>query len=129
MSRIDQNTTLKQVLEDHQLWLRGEGGSRADLSEANLSRANLSEADLSGANLFRADLSWTNFDGDFPIIINTEIWSVIKCKNFIKIGCQTHSVDGWREFTDEQISRMDSKALVWWKKYKKFILTEVKDNE
>lgn len=34
---------LKIVLEQHQLWLRGNGGRRADLSYADLSGANLSD--------------------------------------------------------------------------------------
>ena len=56
---------LKQILEDHRKWLAGEGGSRANLSDADLSgaylsRANLSGAYLSGANLSRAYLSGAN---------------------------------------------------------------------
>ena len=64
---------LKNILDKHLKWLRGENGGkranlsgadlswadlfRADLSRANLSWANLSGADLSGANLSRANLS------------------------------------------------------------------------
>lgn len=60
-----EKTQLAKILSDHQLWLDGEGGTRADLSRANLhganlSRANLSEVDLSGANLSWANLSWDN---------------------------------------------------------------------
>ena len=62
---------LKDILEKHLKWLRGEdGGERANLSWADLSWADLSGADLSwanlyGANLYRADLSgadlsWAN---------------------------------------------------------------------
>ena len=64
---------LQKILSDHQLWLLGKGGTRAnlsranlswaDLSRANLSRADLSRADLSWANLSRADLSWANLSG------------------------------------------------------------------
>ena len=55
-------TKLKEILANHFKWLRDEdGGSRANLSRANLygadlSRANLSCADLYGANLSRANL-------------------------------------------------------------------------
>ena len=45
---------LDELLSDHQLWLSGNGGSRADLSQANLSRADLSRADLFEADLFGA---------------------------------------------------------------------------
>ena len=66
------NEELKEILDNHKLWINGEGGcranlrwadlrwadlSRADLSRADLSRADLSGADLSGADLSRADLS------------------------------------------------------------------------
>jgi hypothetical protein len=43
-------------LADHAKWLRGNEGSKADLSGANLSGADLREANLSGANLSGADL-------------------------------------------------------------------------
>ena len=48
---------LKQILESHGKWLRGEeGGERANLREADLRGANLREADLRGANLYEANL-------------------------------------------------------------------------
>ena len=53
---------LKKILDEHLLWLNGEGGSRANLFGANLRNAdlrdaNLSNADLCGANLRGANLS------------------------------------------------------------------------
>ena len=51
---------LKKILDEHLLWLNGEGGSRADLSGADLSGANLSDADLRCANLFGANLRGAN---------------------------------------------------------------------
>ena len=51
---------LKKILDEHLLWLNGEGGSRADLRGANLFGANLSDADLRGANLSDADLRGAN---------------------------------------------------------------------
>ena len=47
---------LKKILDEHLLWLNGEGGSRADLSGADLSGADLRGADLRGADLRGADL-------------------------------------------------------------------------
>ena len=38
------NEELKEILDNHKLWINGEGGCRADLSGANLSRADLSGA-------------------------------------------------------------------------------------
>jgi len=64
---------LKEILEEHRKWVRGDGGSRADLSGVDLSGADLSgvdlsgvdlsDADLYGANLSRADLSGADLSG------------------------------------------------------------------
>ena len=54
---------LKKILDEHLLWLNGEGGSRADLSGADLSGANLFGANLSDADLRGADLSCANLRG------------------------------------------------------------------
>ena len=52
---------LKEILEKHEKWLRGEeGGSRADLSYANLTNVNLTNANLYNANLYNANLSNAN---------------------------------------------------------------------
>jgi hypothetical protein len=61
---------LKEILDQHQLWLAAKGGSRADLTGAdltgadltgaNLRDANLSDANLQDANLHRANLSGAN---------------------------------------------------------------------
>ena len=48
---------LKKILDEHLLWLNGEGGSRANLRDADLRGANLRNANLRGANLSNADLS------------------------------------------------------------------------
>ena len=50
---------LAEILRLHALWLKVEGGERANLSGANLRSADLSGADLSGANLYSANLSET----------------------------------------------------------------------
>jgi hypothetical protein len=54
---------LPHILAEHRKWLRGEGGSRADLSGAELSGAYLSGAYLSGANLSHANLSGAYLSG------------------------------------------------------------------
>ena len=48
---------LKEILANHKKWLLGNGGERANLSDANLSRADLRGADLSDADLYGANLS------------------------------------------------------------------------
>ena len=69
----DTTLDLPHILEQHRLWLRGEGGARANLiganligailSGANLIGANLSDANLSRANLIDANLSRANLIG------------------------------------------------------------------
>ena len=54
---------LKKILDEHLLWLNGEGGSCANLFGANLRGANLSDADLRCANLRNADLRDANLRG------------------------------------------------------------------
>jgi len=54
---------LAKIVEEHGKWLRGEGGERANLSDANLLRANLSGVILSGVILSRANLSGANLSG------------------------------------------------------------------
>lgn len=54
---------MKEILKNHELWLRGCGGERANLREANLREANLREADLHRADLHRADLRWADLHG------------------------------------------------------------------
>jgi len=59
---------LAEIVNNHQKWLTGSGGSRADLSGANLNGADLREADLREANLSSAylcdaNLCYTNLSG------------------------------------------------------------------
>jgi hypothetical protein len=57
------NEQIKKILEDHSLWLVGEGGCRANLRGADLSRANLRDANLSGADLSCSNLRDANLSG------------------------------------------------------------------
>ncbi len=52
---------IKEILDAHAKWLRGEDGGR----RADLSRADLSDADLSGANLREANLRGANLSGTY----------------------------------------------------------------
>ena len=51
---------LNEIIQNHRLWLMGEGGSRSDLRGADLRGANLSGADLSDADLSYANLRGAN---------------------------------------------------------------------
>ncbi|QDP66959.1 MAG: hypothetical protein Unbinned3138contig1000_1 [Prokaryotic dsDNA virus sp.] len=126
---------LKTILAGHVLWLRGEGGARANLSGANLSGANLSGANLSGANLSGADLSGANlFGANLRCLGNMthiktmqiETWEIGYTDTTLQIGCQRHEIDKWRKWNTEEgrvwIDRMDTDALKWADEYLAIVL-------
>lgn len=59
MKNINQEE-LNKILKEHELWLKGEGGKRANLNNTDLSNANLNNTNLRCANLKYADLSSAN---------------------------------------------------------------------
>jgi hypothetical protein len=58
-----ESSELNQILDQHQLWLAAQGGSRANLEGANLYNADLTGAYLQGANLTGANLEAANLSG------------------------------------------------------------------
>ncbi|MDU9039964.1 pentapeptide repeat-containing protein [Pseudomonas corrugata] len=110
-------------------YLRGANLSGANLSDAylrgaNLSGANLSDAYLRGANLRDAYLRevrelW-GASGNCREVkaLQCDFWPVTYTAERMQIGCQFHTLTEWWAFTDEEIGRMDGKALDWWKVWK-----------
>ena len=99
--------------------------SGANLYGADLRNANLSNANLYGADLCGADLCGANLRGakNVPLIINGLHWIIsISGLGVMRIGCQNHKVEEWASFNDDQISKMDSKALDFWEKNKSMLL-------
>ena len=92
---------LKEILDKHLKWLRNEeGGSRANLSGADLSGANLFEADLSRANLFEADLSWANLS---RAKIELDLLN-----KFFPIACpESGSFVGWKKCRDNTVVKLE----------------------
>jgi len=120
--------------------LSGADLSGANLSGANLSGANLSGANLSGANLRRtdlsgADLSGANLSGANLIgvvgnmchikSLQLEMWSITYTDKVLQIGCQRHSIEEWKQFSDKAINLMDDDALDWWMKWKDYIFKTI----
>jgi hypothetical protein len=98
----------------------------ADLRDANLWGANLRGANLWGADLWGADLRdanlWgANLSAKESILLTPFGWCHVQKKK-IRIGCQYHTTEEWRNFTDEEIGKMESRALGWWKKYKPVVM-------
>ena len=83
--------------------------------------ANLADANLAGANL--AGLSGLN---DWVKCIQIEDWPITYTSEVMQIGCQRHSHEEWRGFSDAEIRVMDSmKALKFWHKWKGWIFQTI----
>ena len=92
----------------------------ANLEDANLWGANLRDANLKDANLRDANLRGAK---NAPVIISGLRWTVhISGTGMMRIGCQNHSVEAWKNFTDEEIKSMNSDALEFWSEYKTMLL-------
>ena len=130
---------LKQILELHKKWLNNEdGGKRADLRDTDLSGANLRSADLSSADLNSAYLNSANLSS--ANLRNAYLWdvtgnkkeiftfqtnkyTVVIYQDRIQIGCKNFSQSEWFNFSDDEISEMDSGALHWWCTHKQHVKT------
>ena len=121
------NTSGELILETNLESLRG-----ADLRYANLLDANLRGADFSGADLHYADLSdadlrgadlrYANLRGADLIVLQMDLWTAYITTNHIRIGCQSHILSEWENFTDEEISEMHPGALEYWNNNKEVII-------
>ena len=102
----------------------------ADLRGADLYGADLRDADLRGADLYGADLRDADLRGadlrGAAIVIYGMTWTIQIAKNHIRIGCQSHSLEKWINFTDDEINSMHSDALNFWKENKEFIINKCK---
>jgi len=104
--------------------------SGADLSGANISGANLRGANINGADLRGADISGADLRGATGNqkeikTINTTKYTIVFSDEKLAIGCQQHSIEEWKEFTDDEISEMDNGALEWWNRWSAFIFTAI----
>ena len=98
----------------------------ADLSGANLSDANLRCADLRGAYLSRVDLSganlWNTIGNQVEVLtFQTNKYIVVVYQDSLQIGCKNFSQSEWFNFSDDEISEMDSGALNWWCTHKQHV--------
>jgi uncharacterized protein YjbI with pentapeptide repeats len=92
--------------------LRGADLRYSDLLGVDLRHANLLGADLRDANLRDADL----------IVLQMDLWTAYITTNHIRIGCQSHTLIEWENFTDEEILEMHPGALEYWNKNKEVII-------
>ena len=103
--------------------LRGANLRDAYLRGADLRDADLRHANLSGADLRGADLRYANLRGADLIVLQMDLWTAYITTNHIRIGCQSHILSEWENFTDEEISEMHPGALEYWNENKEVIIS------
>ncbi|MGM5044821.1 pentapeptide repeat-containing protein [Salmonella enterica] len=102
--------------------LRGANLRDADLRDANLCGANLCGADLRGANLCGADLRGADLRGanlcgaDLPdltfVILGEKYFISITNGEYVRAGCQNHTVEEWRKYSKQEIAEMDGRKAL-----------------
>ncbi|EJA7963700.1 pentapeptide repeat-containing protein, partial [Salmonella enterica] len=84
----------------------------ANLCDADLRGANLCDADLRGANLCDADLRGANLPDLTFVILGEKYFISITNGEYVRAGCQNHTVEEWRKYSKQEIAEMDGhKAL------------------
>ncbi|EGS6284601.1 pentapeptide repeat-containing protein [Salmonella enterica] len=94
----------------------------ADLFGANLRGASLCGADLFGADLFGADLCGADLFGadlcgaDLPdltfVILGEKYFISITNGEYVRAGCQNHTVEEWRKYSKQEIAEMDGRKAL-----------------
>ncbi|ENR4219040.1 pentapeptide repeat-containing protein [Salmonella enterica] len=97
--------------------LRGADLRDADLCGADLRGANLCGADLRDADLFGADLRGANLCGaDLPdltfVILGEKYFISITNGEYVRAGCQNHTVEEWRKYSKQEIAEMDGRKAL-----------------
>ncbi|HAF0500177.1 TPA: pentapeptide repeat-containing protein [Salmonella enterica subsp. enterica serovar Bareilly] len=97
--------------------LRGANLCGADLRDANLYGANLCDANLCDANLCDANLCDANLRGaDLPdltfVILGEKYFISITNGEYVRAGCQNHTVEEWRKYSKQEITEMDGRKAL-----------------
>ncbi|HAK7925770.1 pentapeptide repeat-containing protein [Salmonella enterica] len=97
--------------------LRGADLCDANLRGANLRGANLCGANLCGANLRGANLRGANLcDADLPdltfVILGEKYFISITNGEYVRAGCQNHTVEEWRKYSKQEITEMDGRKAL-----------------
>ncbi|ECX8076143.1 pentapeptide repeat-containing protein [Salmonella enterica] len=97
--------------------LRGASLCGADLFGADLFGADLCGASLCGADLFGADLFGADLCGaDLPdltfVILGEKYFISITNGEYVRAGCQNHTVEEWRKYSKQEIAEMDGRKAL-----------------
>ncbi|EEM9175617.1 pentapeptide repeat-containing protein [Salmonella enterica] len=97
--------------------LRGANLCGADLRDADLRDADLRDADLRDADLRGANLRGANLCGaDLPdltfVILGEKYFISITNGEYVRAGCQNHTVEEWRKYSKQEIAEMDGRKAL-----------------
>ncbi|EAQ4025814.1 pentapeptide repeat-containing protein [Salmonella enterica] len=84
----------------------------ANLRGANLRDANLRGADLCGANLRDADLRGADLPDLTFVILGEKYFISITNGEYVRAGCQNHTVEEWRKYSKQEIAEMDGRKAL-----------------
>ena len=112
-------------------FLVGADFTRADLRGAIFCGAHLGWADFKDANTESAvfdDAQWLSIPiRQAPILIRDLYYVVVILSDHMRIGCETHTIEEWTAFHDNEIVGMDGRnALRFWRDHKFDLLQLVK---
>ncbi|EGX4210323.1 pentapeptide repeat-containing protein [Salmonella enterica subsp. enterica serovar Saintpaul] len=92
--------------------LRGADLRGANLRVANLRGANLCGADLRGADLYGANLYGANLPDLTFVILGEKYFISITNGEYVRAGCQNHTVEEWRKYSKQEIAEMDGRKAL-----------------
>ncbi|EBR2563156.1 pentapeptide repeat-containing protein [Salmonella enterica] len=84
----------------------------ANLRGANLRGANLCGANLCGANLCGANLCGANLPDLTFVILGEKYFISITNGEYVRAGCQNHTVEEWRKYSKQEIAEMDGRKAL-----------------
>ncbi|EBB1732876.1 pentapeptide repeat-containing protein [Salmonella enterica] len=84
----------------------------ANLCDANLRGADLRGADLRGANLCDANLCGANLPDLTFVILGEKYFISITNGEYVRAGCQNHTVEEWRKYSKQEITEMDGRKAL-----------------
>ncbi|EJN2574157.1 pentapeptide repeat-containing protein [Salmonella enterica] len=92
--------------------LRGANLYGANLRDANLCGADLRGADLCGADLCGANLYGANLPDLTLVILGEKYFISITNGEYVRAGCQNHTVEEWRKYSKQEIAEMDGRKAL-----------------
>ncbi|MGU6596618.1 pentapeptide repeat-containing protein [Salmonella enterica subsp. enterica serovar Schwarzengrund] len=92
--------------------LRGANLRGADLRGANLRGAYLCDANLRGANLRGAYLRGADLPDLTFVILGEKYFISITNGEYVRAGCQNHTVEEWRKYSKQEITEMDGRKAL-----------------